>query len=388
MALKTREQDYIKKVHLKGYKSIKDLEVELHPGLNIIIGANGSGKTNFIDFLWKVGMSLYGSISTRYFAKIQFSDGAIQKVTAHLNQSSKLTHIIGRSMSITDSLKRVDKEEITNSEDIDNSESRVVVNRKSNLNWLTKFGPILRINYGLPSNSPDLDLISYAKGHHNEFDLTDFVFIPDFYFINFFIDNIIPERLKVVDLSLSKKLLEIPIHFTSILSAYSPIKNLRFSDLADIKLNKTNIHIRNLKLEFLVNNEWLNWYELSDGTKRVFYIISQLFFPQKGLCLIEEPELGLHPDQLYKIMQFLKSQAEHKQIIVTTHSPQVLNTLSSDDLNRLIVCRYEKDKGTQMVNLSEEEKKYMISYMDKEGLWLSDYWVHSGIEAEQLEEND
>ena len=37
---------YISHVHLKGYKSIIDTEVELHPGLNIIIGPNGSGKTN------------------------------------------------------------------------------------------------------------------------------------------------------------------------------------------------------------------------------------------------------------------------------------------------------------------------------------------------------
>ncbi len=42
---------YISHVHLKGYKSIIDTEVELHPGLNIIIGPNGSGKTNFLEFL-------------------------------------------------------------------------------------------------------------------------------------------------------------------------------------------------------------------------------------------------------------------------------------------------------------------------------------------------
>ena len=38
-------------VHLKGYKSIRDLSVDLKQGLNIIIGANGSGKTNFMEFL-------------------------------------------------------------------------------------------------------------------------------------------------------------------------------------------------------------------------------------------------------------------------------------------------------------------------------------------------
>ena len=42
---------YISRVHLKGYKSIIDTKIDLHPGLNIIIGPNGSGKTNFLEFL-------------------------------------------------------------------------------------------------------------------------------------------------------------------------------------------------------------------------------------------------------------------------------------------------------------------------------------------------
>ena len=44
-------QAYISHVHLKGYKSIRDMEIDFKPGLNIIIGPNGSGKTNFLDCL-------------------------------------------------------------------------------------------------------------------------------------------------------------------------------------------------------------------------------------------------------------------------------------------------------------------------------------------------
>jgi predicted ATPase len=39
--------DYIK---IAGYKSIKDIHLDLMP-INILIGANGSGKSNFISFL-------------------------------------------------------------------------------------------------------------------------------------------------------------------------------------------------------------------------------------------------------------------------------------------------------------------------------------------------
>ncbi len=37
------------KIEIKGYKSIKDMELPLR-SVNILIGANGSGKTNFLSF--------------------------------------------------------------------------------------------------------------------------------------------------------------------------------------------------------------------------------------------------------------------------------------------------------------------------------------------------
>ena len=62
---------FIKNVHLKGYKSVKDLSVRLNNGLNIIIGPNGSGKTNFVEFLSAVLEYNNNSISKqRYSASI------------------------------------------------------------------------------------------------------------------------------------------------------------------------------------------------------------------------------------------------------------------------------------------------------------------------------
>jgi recombinational DNA repair ATPase RecF len=48
--MNNNKKAYISKVHLKGYKSIRDLEIDFKPGLNVIIGPNGSGKTNFQAF--------------------------------------------------------------------------------------------------------------------------------------------------------------------------------------------------------------------------------------------------------------------------------------------------------------------------------------------------
>ncbi|MGA2440679.1 MAG: AAA family ATPase, partial [Tepidisphaeraceae bacterium] len=39
---------FLKKVSIKGYRSIKDVDFDLCP-LNILIGANGAGKSNFVS---------------------------------------------------------------------------------------------------------------------------------------------------------------------------------------------------------------------------------------------------------------------------------------------------------------------------------------------------
>ena len=46
----------LQEISLSGYKSIRELKgFEMHPGLNVLIGANGSGKTNFIRFFELLG---------------------------------------------------------------------------------------------------------------------------------------------------------------------------------------------------------------------------------------------------------------------------------------------------------------------------------------------
>ena len=80
--------EYIK---IQGFKSIKNLEIELKP-INILIGANGSGKSNFISFFRllyfgrKTTESLYGKVifsednihnNAYYFSLLQDNTGGM-----------------------------------------------------------------------------------------------------------------------------------------------------------------------------------------------------------------------------------------------------------------------------------------------------------------------
>ena len=40
---------YLKKIHIENYKAIEKLDIELKPGVNLLIGDNGAGKTSILE---------------------------------------------------------------------------------------------------------------------------------------------------------------------------------------------------------------------------------------------------------------------------------------------------------------------------------------------------
>jgi predicted ATPase len=82
---------------------------------------------------------------------------------------------------------------------------------------------------------------------------------------------------------------------------------------------------------------------LSDGTLRFISLLVILHDPKPPpLIAIEEPELGLHPDVLRHVAELLMEASERTQIVVTTHSRQLVDCLG-DDPESIIVC--EKHDG-------------------------------------------
>lgn len=175
------------------------------------------------------------------------------------------------------------------------------------------------------------------------------------------------------------------------LKTYSPIKNLKIDwqltrQTISISNEEQTAEIQGIDFQYFIDGQWLNWTQLSDGTKRLFYLIGSVTYADnRHVLLIEEPEIGVHPHQLAKLMNFLKEQSLSKQIIITTHSPQVLNCLKENELNKIIIARHEGKAGTKMSHLSEEEMKTISNYMQTEA-FLGDYWTLLGFEKDELNE--
>jgi predicted ATPase len=101
---------------------------------------------------------------------------------------------------------------------------------------------------------------------------------------------------------------------------------------------------------------------LSDGTLRFLSLLAILCHPNPPPVIgIEEPELGLHPDILPTVAELLRKASERTQLFVTTHSEALVSALS-DTPQSILVCEGTPD-GTTMKRLDAEQlKQWLVDY--------------------------
>ncbi|MCK4613854.1 MAG: AAA family ATPase [Thermoplasmata archaeon] len=71
---------------------------------------------------------------------------------------------------------------------------------------------------------------------------------------------------------------------------------------------------------------------ISDGTINITALILALYFEEKPLTIIEEPGRNLHPALIARVVEMMKDASRNKQIIVTTHNPEIVKNASLEDL--------------------------------------------------------
>ena len=109
---------------------------------------------------------------------------------------------------------------------------------------------------------------------------------------------------------------------------------------------------------------------LSDGTLRYLCLLAVLLHPEPPpLVVIEEPELGLHPDLLPKLTDLLRVASERMQLIVTTHSDVLVDALTEVPAS-VVVCE-KHDEQTQMRRLDKGALAHWLEDYRLGELWTS-----------------
>ena len=108
---------------------------------------------------------------------------------------------------------------------------------------------------------------------------------------------------------------------------------------------------------------------MSDGLLRYLCLLTILCHPSPPpLICIEEPELGLHPDVMSVLGDLLIEASQRTQLIVTTHSDLLVSALS-DVPEAVLVCERD-DRGTHLRRLEKDKLKEWLEEHSLGDLWL------------------
>jgi predicted ATPase len=103
---------------------------------------------------------------------------------------------------------------------------------------------------------------------------------------------------------------------------------------------------------------------LSDGTLRVISILVEIITSLPGATImIEEPEMQLHPGMLSRFLNEIEAYIYGKNLIISTHSPEVVSWTSPDKINLI----HREDKKTTVRKLGGNEIDSVYQYLSDEG---------------------
>lgn len=146
-------------------------------------------------------------------------------------------------------------------------------------------------------------------------------------------------------------------------------------------ITKVNPFFKSISLDYLGENfriiltekhlsKTVSLESISDGTLRFLILLSILYNPEAGgLICLDEPDLGLHPDMIQILAEVLREAVKDgKQLICSTHSPFLLNMFELDD-----IWIFEKgvDNQTIIKSKSEDEFSTWAGEFLPGKLWLS-----------------
>ena len=86
----------------------------------------------------------------------------------------------------------------------------------------------------------------------------------------------------------------------------------------------------------------------------------------------------MHPDVIHQVAKLLMEASKRTQLIVTTHSAELIDHLWEDP-ESVVICERYPDTGTEFSRLKEEE---LESYLER--YKLGELWLHGHIGGTRL----
>lgn len=411
----------IKTIELTNFKSFNKLKIDLDR-FNILIGANASGKSNFIQIfkflrditihglenaIWmqggveyfrNVNLGYTKNFTLRIHCESDFEYRTLKKINNHpiFARINEIDYELVLEFQKTRQSYRIVKEELSRKFDLfkilrknRKIEKKEIIGSSKGKVTISRIGTKIKTIFVPPEsfvvNPEDIFLfMSYAKfGRLRKSSLLE-GFAGCVYPSSILFDNI---AIYDIDSRVSKKAIPIKgiakleedgsnlaVILNNILTNRE--KERKFSMLLKDLLpfiKKMNIY-RIADKSFLIRsrekyfqNKYFPAPFISDGTIHIVALLIALYFEKDSegeiemIKIIEEPERNIHPHLIFKVIDMMKNASKNSQIITTSHNPEMVRHA---DIENILLLDRDKDGFSRMFR--PLAKKEIQTFLEKE----------------------
>ena len=393
----------IKSLHLKNILSFKDARLDLQP-LNVLIGANGSGKSNLIDVIALL-QSVPGDLAGFLRRNGPTGDWAWKGGPADAEAGMPELLVVINDPENPHTPLEYDLR-------LDTGDDGVRVVHESLKDLRPTGGQLRRVYFS--RNADRSGLVASTGGAQPELtgETSQFRLTPDAVGSAQSVFNAIRDPLSFSFLSTTAfRLATIKSYRSWHVGRDSPVRrpqrtdgdpNFLEEDFSNLALVVNDLLSRRLEpsldsylkrfyetyeslhprifgntIELIVNETGMSSAlpasRLSDGTIRFIALLAILCHPDPPpLICIEEPEIAMHPDSQDLVVELLRKASERTQLIVTTHSPWLIDRLSATP-DCVVVCERDRHSadGTKFKRFTRKELDDWLEDQTLGEVWLS-----------------
>ena len=346
---------YLSHVEISGFRNLKEVKVDLSP-LTVLIGANGAGKSNFIRFFdlmtwFKRGGDLKewvvreGGADDQLFMGTRISSeirGSIY--IADYDGSETITYNVEMQSANPDTLYLKHQNYKLSSTRFPVAVDEIPFEERYEVQVVSNFLNDCQVYqfHDTSKYAAVKKLQDISNNTHLNQDGGNLAAV----LLNLFEND--PKRLKLIEKQISRLL---PAFDRFVLEPQHGKVMLRWQHKQGDKIMGAHL--------------------TSDGSLRLFSLITLLNLPSDMLpdvILLDEPELGLHPNAITLIAVMIERVSKRHQIILATQSPFMVNCFELDNL----VVADQDDGATRLRKLNKEQyQEWLDDDFSVSDLWLS-----------------
>ncbi len=361
----------IESVHIKGFRSLADVEINELPGAAVLIGGNGSGKSNFVRFFEMLSWMLRSRRLGDFTARQGGADGQLfggSKVTPRIDATLSMRTDAGRN-DYRFALAHAHPDRFIFADEAFRFSRD---NYPAEASWLP-----------LGRGHPEANIVEAAQSPHFEDNrmkaAQDILHLLGNCAVHQFHDTSDRSNFKIRwDVEDNNYLRSDGGNLAAVLLRLER-EDLRRFEMICRHIGRVLPVFDRFQIEESYGKVLLRWkaegtektfgaHLTSDGSLRFFALVTLLNLPPEMLpdvILLDEPELGLHPAAVTLLGGMIRSLSTDRQIIVATQSPLLVDGF---DLNQILVLDLHEGR-TEVRSLKEDDYRHWLEEYTTGELW-------------------